>query len=97
MNIGEIEAEIERLEKGETTFQNCSKLAVLYSIVDHTKKEKEHVASYSYASSEFLQICSGVPYDDVLAILDEHMACIKALYPREYKTILGKIKALNRP
>lgn len=40
MDMHEIEKEISILEQGDTTYQNCSKLAVLYSIRDHQSKRK---------------------------------------------------------
>lgn len=90
MNIAEIEQEIEKLQQGDTTYSNCTKLAVLYSVLEH---EKRHIAS-SYAGSEFLLAVANAPIDGVLNILDEHMECIKALYPKEYTCIIRKIREL---
>ena len=95
MNIGEIDAEIKRLEAEDTNYQNCTRLAVLYSIKDHFSANKPaKQADYSYASSEFMQAVTGAPIDAVMAVLDEHMACIEILYPKEYSAIIKRIKAL---
>ena len=88
MNANEIAEEINRLEQEETTYNNCMKLAVLYTILDHDKPE------HSYSGSEFLLAVSNAPIDGVLEILDNHMDCIKLLYPKEYTSILKKIKDL---
>lgn len=88
----EIEVEINRLENSELTYANLDKLANLYIVRNNLKGTL--AASYSYGKSEFLQVCSNAPIEDMLNILDEHMECIKALYPKEYYAILGKIKDL---
>lgn len=93
MNIQEIELEIGNLEDAETTYQNCTKLAVLYSIRDHLNKPSK-MTGYSYGSSEFLLNVSKAPIDGVLEILDEHMETIKLLHPKEYNVIISRIKNL---
>lgn len=94
MLMKEINSEIERLEQTEANYQNCNKLAVLYVIRDHMEQPKPKIAEYSYAGSEFLLAASGAPIDGVLHVVDEHMECIKALYPKEYAAIIDKIKRL---
>lgn len=92
MDMHEIEKEISILEQSDTTYQNCSKLAVLYSIRDHQSKKK--MAEYSHASSEFLSVAYQAPIDDVMRIIDEHMDAIQLLHPKEYSAIINKIKAI---
>lgn len=93
MNIDEVSAEIVRLEQEPTTYQNCSKLAVLYSIRDHAPKQRK-TAAYSNASSEFLQAAGTAPFDEVLDILDEHMQAIQVLHPKEYAAVIKRIKSI---
>lgn len=93
MDIQEINVEIEKLEQSETNYQNCSKLAVLYSIRDHYR-DNTKMARYSYGSSEFLLTVSEAPMDGVLNILDEHMDAIQLLHPKEYTALINKIKRL---
>ena len=88
MSATEIQEEIDRLENEETTYGNCTKLAVLYTVRENYRQ----LPSSSYGSSEFLLACSACPIDRVLNILDEHMDCIKALYPKEYSAIIKKIR-----
>lgn len=96
IDIQGIEDEIRRIEKEQTTMQSCSKLAVLYSVLDHNKPDKpDKLSNYSYGSSEFLMVISQAPIDKALNILDEHMEAIKLLYPKEYSIIIRKIKELG--
>ena len=91
MDIKEIEVEIDKLEQAETNYQNCSKLAVLYTIKDHFKSKK--TAGYSYSASEFLLAVNEAPLDEALKVIDEHMEAIKLLYPKEYSAVIRKLKS----
>lgn len=42
-------------------------------------------------TSEFLAACEGVPVEDVLSVLDEHMEAIRVIYPREFDAILRRL------
>lgn len=93
MNVQEVKDEVKRLEGSETTYENCCKLAVLYSIVDHLDgMQKTKITGQSFGSSEFLLAVESAPIDGVLRIMDEHMAGISVLYPKEYSAIIRKIK-----
>lgn len=93
IDYDEVMEEINRLEQDETTYHNCSKLAVLYSIKDHKKEEKPlYQKEYSYASSEFMSIAQRTSIDRVLNVLDEHLEAVKLLYPKEYSAIMRKLK-----
>lgn len=90
-----IEQEIDRLEGTEdTTYETCNKLAVLYSIVDHTKRHNRagYSKEVSSDSSEFLRAVANADINYVLDIMDEHMCCIQLLHPREYSAIIKKIQ-----
>lgn len=93
MDIQEIEVEIKRLEQEDNSYQNLSKLAVLYSIKDHYR-DNRRITGYSYASSEFLNAVANAPIDGVLDILNEHMDAVKLLYPKEYSVIINKVRSL---
>lgn len=50
---------------------------------------------YSYSSepdSEFKEIARNADFEHLLRVLDEHMKAIEAMYPREYRSVLRKIK-----
>lgn len=101
LDMHEIDAEITRLENSETTYHNCEKLSVLYAVRDGYAQEDKpvtaHRSAYSYASapsSEFVSAVKSKSLDDVLVVLDDHMAAIQALYPKEYAAVIRKIKDL---
>ena len=96
MDLAEIKAEIDKLEQMDTNYTNCSKLAILYSVYDRNTKGDTpgNARGYSYAASEFLNAAYNAPLDGVLAIIDEHMECINAIYPKEYRAIINRIKDL---
>lgn len=42
--------------------------------------------------SAFLAACNGVPVEDLLKVLDEHMSAIFVLYPKEHEMIIRKLE-----
>lgn len=98
MNIDEIDREIKALEKGQTTFAACEKLAQLYIVRDHlisADDVQKCELSPRMDGSEFLSVASGVNVSSLLLILDEHMDVIKLLHPKEYDTLIQKIRELT--
>lgn len=77
----------------QTNYENCSKLSILYIIRNNIDKAKV-IDEYLETTSEFLSVVSGAPIKDVLLIINEHLDCIKALYPKEYSAIINRIKDL---
>ena len=87
----------------------CIKLAAFYTILNNLYPEqKEEAADAGYSTmpsyndylpqiqtgSEFMDICSQKEITAVLEVLDEHMEAIKLLYPKEYDSIIERIKEL---
>lgn len=102
IDYNEVLDEIARLERDKTTYTNCEKLSILYSIMDHrenpvedrTTHEPAGTRMYSFApapSSEFLLAMNGADPDEALQILDEHFECVKVLHPKEYAAVIRKI------
>lgn len=96
INLEEVEKTILDLEKKDTTYAVCERLAWLYIVRDHltagnvrTAAEIEKTALYE--GSEFLQAASGKPIDQVLQIVNEHMEAIKIIYPKEYAAIVQRL------
>lgn len=92
IDMNEINEEIERLERGATTYSSCEKLSVLYAVRNNARNQD---SGYSYAeapSSEFVSAVKSKPLDDVLDILDAHMNVLKIVYPKEYDLIMQKIR-----
>ena len=90
MDIGEIRAEIEKLERGDTNWANIERLSWLYAVHDHMGGEIP-VDSVPEIAGEFGQVVSGKNIDSVMQILAEHMSVIKILHPKEYQAVLDRI------
>lgn len=110
IDMNEINSEIVRLENSETEWDVMQKLSMLYTvrsgfnaddtILPMSAKWEEGTSGATRidveeSSSEFLRACDGVDYMSVLAIMDEHLADIRLLYPKVYNTILNRIKSLK--
>lgn len=102
IDLKEIDEEIERLEHSETTYGNCEKLSVLYTVRNElsvlNQPYNSKIMEYSFMpeppKSEFYEACKNAPFDEVLKVIDEHMESIKVVYPKEYKKILDKLSSI---
>ena len=93
IDVGVIEDEIAAIEaEDETTYETCERLACLYTVRDHLKAKSDAGKS---GASEFLALAVGVPVQDLMKVIDEHMEAMKIVYPSEYAAIVSKIKALH--
>jgi hypothetical protein len=96
MDIAEVKKEIERLENGETNWQNIERLSWLYAVHDHIAGDSANVVRIEqdkmpdYAG-EFGAAVSGKNIGGVMNVLTEHMAVIKVLHPKEYQAVLDRI------
>lgn len=84
----------------------CIKLAAFYTILNNLYPEKQEPVDGGYSTmpsyddylpqirtgSEFMDACSQKDIMAVLEVLDEHMEAIKLLYPKEYDSIIEKIR-----
>mgnify|MGYP006950601534 FL=1 len=95
VSIEIIEEEILDLEKRDTSYAVCERLAWLYTVRDHLKKPTvddavaEQRTTDELTGSEFLKAASGVDYAALMGILDKHMECIKAVCPKEYGAVMS--------
>ena len=98
MNVSEIEEEIAKLEKADTSWQNVQRLAWLYTVKDHLAADKTPVVANKVMqvmptySGEFGEVVSGVSVDDIMSVLNEHMQVVKILLPKEYQAVIDKIR-----
>lgn len=100
MDMREITTAIEALEKGETNYTTCGRLATLYAVRNGLNSNNGQVMASvkeapvaSFSRSEFTQKAARLPAAVLADILDEHIESIKELYPREYRKIMNKIEA----
>ncbi len=93
MDINEIEEEILKLESGATTFTNCQKLASLYIVRDYFNSIQAKTVRYE-EENEFVSVCKGISKEKIISVLNEHMEVIQILYPKEYNTLVNKLKGV---
>lgn len=79
----------------------CQLMASCYTILDHlypesTRPVMQQMYSRSAApddnDSEFVQAAKTAGQSRLLDVLDEHMDCIRALYPKEYAAVIRRLK-----
>lgn len=90
-----IEAEIDRLESKETSYYVCSRLSMLYTVLDHVRPRSEDGRTPEMRGSEFLELSSGVSYRALMKVLDEHMSAMAVVQPKQYAAVLDKIRGLK--
>ena len=93
MDISEINNEIKDLESADTNWGNVQRLALLYTVRDQLPAVTSTQGAEVEVVNEFTDACCGVCIRDLIQILDEHMKAIKAIYPKEYKSLIGKIRS----
>lgn len=87
------------------TASTCQLMASCYTILDHLFPESSRSADiapvqlYSMApepvetgGSEFVQAARAAGMARLLEVMDEHMDCIRILYPKEYETIMRRLE-----
>lgn len=87
------------------TASTCQLMASCYTILDHLFPESSRSADiapvqlYSMApepvetgGSEFVQAARAAGMTRLLGVMDEHMDCIRILYPKEYETIMRRLE-----
>ena len=96
INSDELDKEILMLEKKDTTYANCERLAWLYIVRDHiTRQQAAQPTPLSVdPSSEFLQAVDGKDSVAVFSIIDDIMDTIRVTAPRAYESVLRKLKNL---
>ena len=90
-----IEREISELEARETSYKQCERLSVLYTVRDHLLPRKKDELTTYLSGSEFLELASGVSYPALMQVMNEHMQTLSILQPRVYQSILDKIRDLR--
>lgn len=94
----EIERAIHECEEGNSSYQNCEKLATLYTIYDHlyTTPEprmvmQEETSIGQHGDSDFLIAVEGMDAERAWAVVDELMEALKITNPRLYDGVMRKI------
>lgn len=94
----EIERAIMECEDGNSSYQNCEKLATLYTIYDHLYSlpepmvsTKEEIVIGYYGDSDFLKAVMGKNSEAIWKILDELMDAVMVTNPRLYDGVMRKV------
>lgn len=102
VSLETIEQEIMDLERRDTSYAVCERLAWLYTVRDHLRAKQEEEVGASpdrrtlrTGGSEFLDAASGCEADDVMRVIGEHMEAIRAVAPREYDAVVAKLRSLH--
>lgn len=110
MDIVEINEHIRKLKCEETNWQSVEKLAALCTVRNelseaesrenvHTPQD-EPARQIAYSTrpqesqSEFIEAASAVPFSKLMEVLDKHMDSIKLVYPKEYSSIIYRLKSM---
>lgn len=96
IDLETIERTIQEIEATkDTTYHTCERLAWLYVCRDHLVPQRKDERTQWMSGSEFLELASGVSYPELMRILDEHMSALAVVQPREYESVLQRIKDLR--
>lgn len=110
MDIDEINTHIHKLKCGSTDWQSVEKLAALCTVRNELSEaeswenspapQPEPVMQMEYSTrpqepqSEFVEAASAVPFSGLMEVLDKHMDSIKLVYPKEYSSIIYRLKSM---
>lgn len=97
INTDELDKEILMLEKKDTTYANCERLAWLYIVRDHiTGQQQIQPTPLDVSSeSEFLQAVNGRDSAQVWSIMDDLMDTVRVTAPRAYRSVMERIRAIQ--
>lgn len=97
INTDELDKEILMLEKKDTTYANCERLAWLYIVRDHINGQQfaQPTPLSVDPTNEFLQAVDGKDSVAVWDIMDDLMDTLKSVYPKLYNSVLSRIQQIN--
>lgn len=95
LSIDEVERTIIDLEKRDTTFATCERLAWLYIVRDHMRQDiaQEKALAAELDGSPFLAACSGAVIEEILRVMNDHMEAVRLIYPKEYEAVVKRIES----
>lgn len=94
MTLNEINNEIKQLEPAEINVRNVQVLSSLYTIRENFSKSFVPTVYKmpELKGTELNEAVSGVQVTDLLDILNEHMQVVATLHPKEYKSVIDRIR-----
>ena len=94
LNLEEIDKTILDLEKHDTTYSTCERLAWLYIVRDHLAQQRKHDPLNVSGDSDFLLAVNGKDGSAAWNIMDVLMDTLKAAYPKAYDSVMRKMMEL---
>ena len=100
IDLETIEREISELEARQASYKLCERLSWLYIVRDHLYEktyptEGVQALKTALSGSDFLDAANGKPYEDVMKVIDEHLATLQLLYPKTYDSVIERIRQLG--
>lgn len=97
INQDELDKEILMLEKKDTTYANCERLAWLYIVRDHIAKQQASQPTPLSVdpSSDFLQAVNGKDSVAIFAIMDDLMDTVRVTAPRAYDSVMRRVREIG--
>lgn len=94
ISLDKINETILELERSDTTFSTCEKLAACYTVRDHLQQYNvaPETKVTQEGSSEFIQAINGKNPDRLWPIMDELMQTVAMLQPRIYEKVIDRIR-----
>lgn len=74
--------------------QSVHRLASLYTVREHLGRQPDEYTD-DYSGSDFMEAASGVDLDGFMRVTDEHMEGLRIVFPKEYDSVMEKIRSLT--
>lgn len=99
LDAHELTLAIAELEAREASLSTCSKLADLYTVLDHLRPagrsvEPVRASPVEYGDSDFLKAVSKKDASGAWSVMDELMDTLRVVNPRVYDSVMRRIDRL---
>lgn len=96
---------IEECRTSRPTASTCQLMASCYTILDHlfpaetthaeAPKTQQREPTAETAQSEFAKAARNAGAERLINVMDKHMECVRALYPKEYNAVMQMLLTLE--
>ena len=99
LSRAEMESAIREYEDSQPSYQNCERLATLYTLYDHLYSNRQEVVPRyvdeetvgEYGESDFFQAITGKEAAQVWQVVGELVDAVSVLNPRLYTAMMEKL------
>lgn len=98
LNRKELQSAIAECENAPANYQNCEKLATLYTLYDHLYAERQQAETIRetivdvIGDTEFLQAVNGKEAQEVFELMNELIETIRILQPKLYNSVMNRLR-----